>query len=387
MGSKGGPVEPGPPLLRTMKTFSTAQRPQKIILRITRKSAKTDPALIDDVSTSPPLSTIPPTPPSNPIDIEPPPLKLIPDPFNGSPEVVSRLNLCDRNEVKEAIEYFPLKTRSLLKNAIEKEQFADNKIDKAYMTALYPMIASGAQKAENVLLCGSKRYDHKIPCDKWSICHRCASVRGLKASITFAHTYTEGKFYHVTLGYDGHIPMNETNATDPQDYWLANEAAVRMLLEEDRITGAYMAHELAIGEMLPLKVNPHSHVIITADAFSDELVATMVEKIRLNDEVKLKPVIKVIPIDSESYHSKCIRYLTKPISFVEKYQAAWDKYCSEDREKAPQLNRQLRNFFDHQFAAFNCFSRVKYFGILRSQHPKFIGAKREPKKKSIKRSK
>jgi len=150
------------------------------------------------------------------------------------------------------------------------------------------------------------------------------------------------------------------------------------------IEGVYMSHELKVRSLIPLRVNPHSHAIVTAKDFPLELQKTLSQMIAGAPGISLVPSIEVKLIDTPQYHDKCIRYLTKAIELKEPYDSAWHQHCATDRKAARDINLSMREFLEAQAAAFNHFDRVVRFGNLMPQRKEFIGvskAVREAKRK------
>lgn len=256
-----------------------------------------------------------------------------------------------------------------------------NGFDKGhYFGNLIPIIASGYLRADKILGCGFDLKWKRLPCDQWAFCSKCAYMRGFNANKMFKGTFAKDKFFHVTLGFDGEIGFDETRSMAARAYWKMNEEAIRFMNKAGVIHGAYLAHEIKIRSFLPLGINPHSHVVISAAEFPDEYVDRLTDMIGCAKGVNLKPSIEVIPIKTQTYHHTCLKYLTKEMNLQEAYRTAWTGHCANDRKKAPELNREMRVFLDAQAAAFKGMPRVVYMGNLRAQNPGFIGVKNEPRK-------
>ena len=256
-----------------------------------------------------------------------------------------------------------------------------------YFRNLIPIIASNYSRAEKILGCGFDPKWKKFPCDQWAFCSKCAYMRGVKASEKYKGTFAEDSFFHVTMGFEGDIPFDATTSMAARTYWKMNEEAIRLLSDAGVIHGAYLAHEIKIRSFLPLRINPHSHVFISAAEFPDEIVDRLTDMIGDAIDVNLTPSIEANPIHTQTYHDRCIRYLTKEIDLQEAYRTAWLKHCADDRQKAPELNREMRVFLDAQAGAFGGMARVVYMGNLRSQNKGFIGVKRDVRKRKPKKRK
>lgn len=373
--------------------FPTSKKP---IVSASRRSGnlirqKSPPAHIDDIRT-PPLtvdSIIPSSPstscsgvngPSSIIQINSTAItnKMVPKTFKRA----DQLNWSDREEVMSNVNLFDQAQRRQFEVAETKRTKYANGFDKGhYFGNLLPIIASGYLRADKILGCGFDLKWKRLPCDQWAFCSKCAYMRGFNASKMFKGTFAKDSFFHVTLGFEEDIPFDVTNSVAARAYWKRNEESIRYLKKASVIHGAYLAHEFKIRSFLPLRINPHSHVVISAAEFPDEYVDRLTEWIGDGTGVNLKPSIESNPILTQTYHDNCIRYLTKEIDLQEAYRTAWEDKCADDRKMAPELNREMRVFLDAQAAAVGDMDRVVYMGNLRSQNFKsFIGVKTEPRK-------
>jgi hypothetical protein len=295
------------------------------------------------------------------------------------------LNWCDWNEVQKFNRYLDVDVRLLNQAQRKRLEYPDGFNNGNYFDNLLPIICSGYTRAEKIVCCGNTNLGiYKVPCDQWSLCSKCAYVAGIRASEMYQGTYNKSAFYHITLGFDGDVPFGASISQVPRAYWKENEEALKHLLDHDLIEGVYMSHELKVRSLIPLRVNPHSHAIVTAKDFPPELQKTLSEMIAGEPGIALVPSIEVKLIDTPQYHDKCIRYLTKAIELKEPYDSAWHQHCATDRKAARDINFSMREFLDAQAAAFNHFDRVVRFGNLMPQRKDFIGvskAVREAKRK------
>ncbi|WP_397383157.1 hypothetical protein [Prosthecobacter sp.] len=297
------------------------------------------------------------------------------------------LNWIDWDEVLENKRLLNQGHRILLGIAEKKKDFFPEGFECGnYFDNLLPIICGGYAKADKIVYCGNNNLKgYKVPCDQWTLCSKCAYVEGIDPSEAFDGTFGKDNFYHVTLGFDDDIPFDITTSGDPKIYWKANETALRHLLNNDLIRGAYISHELKIRSLVPLQVNPHSHAIVTASAFPPELNDALGEMISEVASVGLIPSIEVKLIDSKEYHKKCIRYLTKAIELKEPYETAWQKLCALDRSHAKEVNLAMRNFLDAFGAAGSGINKRVYMGNLMSQSKSFIGVPAKGRPSVIKR--
>ena len=280
------------------------------------------------------------------------------------------INWCDREEVLANEHLFDWGQRHRFETAETKRTKFSDGFDDSYFDNLIPIISANYVRAEKILCCCRLLNDCKIPCDQWSLCSKCAYMRGLNAVRMYEGTFNKAHFYHVTMSFDGDIPFDITSCMAAQEYWKANEAVIRGLLNEDMIDGAYLAHELHLRQFLPLRVLPHTHVVVTASRFGYDLTEMI-------DDLPLKPSVEVKLLDLQSYHDKCIRYLTKAIDLQPAYLSAWRKHCEDHRKMAPALNLEMKVFLDAQAAAFGGMDKIVRLGNLMPQRTRsFIGVKK-----------
>ena len=300
---------------------------------------------------------------------------------------IEDLNWTDWDEVLENRHLLDQGHRGVLRIAIDKkENYPGGFQFGNYFDNLLPIICSGYSKGPKIVYCGNTNLKRgPVPCDQWNLCSKCAYVNGIDPSEMFEGTFGKDNFFHITLGFDGGIPFDITNSEYPKAYWKANQTALRHLLDNDLIRGAYISHELKIRSLVPLQVNPHSHAIVTANAFPDELKVALQKMIADYGGVGLVPSIEVKLLDSKQYHAKCIRYLTKAIDLKEPYESAWQKLCAPDRSRAREVNLAMRNFLDAFGAAGSGINKRVYMGNLMSQSKSFIGVPAKDRPSNIKR--
>lgn len=297
-------------------------------------------------------------------------------------ETRDELNWCDCEEVEANADLLDWGPRRYLRIAETKRNEYPDGFDKGnYFENLNPIIASDYVRAEKIVCCGRPFKGFNIPCDQWPLCSKCAFMKGVFASQMYEGTFNKTPFFHLTLGFDGDIPFDVTNCVDAQAYWKTNEAAVSHLLAHDLIEGAYSVHELKIRSFLPLRVNPHTHVIVAAPRFDPSLIPALTEMIGGAAGVDLKPSIHVRLIENKSDHVRCLRYLTKAVDLQEPYLSAWNQNCGTDRKMAPALNLEMKVFLDAQAAAFGGMNRIVRLGNLMPQRKSFIGVKLADRKK------
>lgn len=243
-----------------------------------------------------------------------------------------------------------------------------------YLESLTFQLASNAPKAEKMAYCMNSNLGRVVPCDTWNLCDRCAcrkgSIKYKQYSDIFDHDF---RFFSVTLGFDGHLDFDSNTALNCRPYWEANKQLIRSLYDTHVINGAYLVHELKISSFLPLTVNPHSHVLIVSHESLNQVEQRMREIIA-GAGLGLHPSIRINEIgDTAQDQERVVRYLTKPIDLRPAYVSAWTAHCSENRDRAPELNRELRECYDAISAAFDHYNKIVCVGNLMPQCKNFIG--------------
>jgi len=245
-----------------------------------------------------------------------------------------------------------------------------------YFENTYPVLASGFLKAEKFVHCMNYMGRNKVPCSQWALCSKCAYTRGLKSSLAYGSSFGKASFYHLTCSFDGKLPFGATNSVVVQDYWNAITKAIKKLFNDGWIDGACVVHELALHSFLPVRVLPHSHVVLTADEITEGFEEEL-QELLTDPSLDLLPSISIRKIENKYDLGRVLIYQTEAIDLKEPYDSAWDKHVLEDRKMAIELNLQMKEFLDAFGAALNNFTRVVHFGNLRSTHGTYIGIKRK----------
>lgn len=296
------------------------------------------------------------------------------------------LNWSDMDELRNYQSLLDDSQTSLLKLAHKKQTDYTDNFDKGFYFQNLPfLITSNYGRAQSVLCCGRTIKGVKIPCNQWSFCSKCAYKRGIAFYHQFIGAFRKYSFHHITLSFDGDIGFDALDAVNAREYWDANTRAIREVISDKIIAGAYLVHEISIRSFLPLRVVPHSHVIIVADEIPSDIAD-------LITGVDLKPSIKSTTIKDDDDFKYMSCYLTKEFNLEKYYLSAWRAHVEgdESREHAPALNYQMKVFLDSWDIARNGYSRVLYMGNLRPQNKKiFIGTEKpkKPKTKKTKRKK
>ncbi len=297
------------------------------------------------------------------------------------------LNWCDREEILTHSVLLDGRAQRLLRTTETKRLQFSKGFDDRYFDNLLPIILSGYERAEKIVCCKKLHGGTPLPCDQWALCSRCSSDRAVAAAKRYTGIFDKMSYYHLTLAFDGDIVFSQTTSQNSRPFWLANQHVVEHLIKTGIIQGAYISHELSIRSFLPLRVHPHSHVIVAAHEFDDEAVIAIQAMITDSPGVTLVPSIRLNQFPNKAEMDKGIRYLTKPINLQAAYQTAWNAHCEQNRQRARELNLQMKEFLDSQAAAFSGFVRSVYRGVLMPQKGRhFIGVKREKRKNKKRKS-
>ncbi len=282
------------------------------------------------------------------------------------------------------LDLFDDKQQRLIRSAGEKQDSYGDGFDKGnYFENVYPIVASGFSNAEQIVYCGAIHNGRSRPCRQWHLCSRCAYYKGTQALAHYESAFTKATFSHLTCSFDGDLELNSTNSDMMRIYWNAIESAIHRACKEGLIDGGYLVHELSIRSFLPLRVVPHSHVLISGEPLTPERMAVISGYISEAAGVELVPSLVSKPITNKEGYRKVIKYQTKAIRLQEPYNSALLR-CG--RGRLGDLNLELKEFLDSYSAAIDHFTKVVRFGNLRPKKGGgFIGAKR-PKKRRKKYS-
>ncbi|RBP45194.1 hypothetical protein DES53_103192 [Roseimicrobium gellanilyticum] len=267
----------------------------------------------------------------------------------------------------------------------KRTQYQDGFDKGNYFENIYPLIVSNYTKSEKIVYCGNILNGKKVPCHQWAFCSKCAYVTGMESSLMYAPAFSETNFFHLTCSFNGHHSLGSTNYPVMQDYWEANEAAVRHLLKSGWIDGACVVHELALHSFVPVRVVPHSHVVITADRISPELKPALVDFLTNQPGIEMPPSIDVRLIDHQRGLDRVLKYQTEAIDIKQAYDTAWHNQVDTDRKGAIELNQQLKEFLESYGASIYGFPRVIRMGNLRPGTKSYIGKLQKELRKASKR--
>lgn len=274
-----------------------------------------------------------------------------------------------------------------IRNAKASKEFS-RRYSQKYLESLTFQIASNAPKAGKMGYCMNSNLGKPTPCENWLLCDRCAFYHGTLRLKQYAEIFDHDfRFFFVTLGCDGHLNFASHTAEKCRPFWDANKQLIKSLHDTHFINGAYLVHEIKVSSFLPLTANPHSHALVISNYPLNE-VEQQIQAIAQGAGLSLQPSIRITEIgDTDQDREKVIRYLTKSIDLVPAYSSAWNAHCLENRDRAPELNVELRECFDAIAAAFDRYHKIHYFGNLMAQSKGFIGKSKKQVIKARKRAK
>ncbi len=288
------------------------------------------------------------------------------------PRFKEDLDWCCRKEITDNLSLFDEDQRHLVRSIVQKQDHYPEGFEKGnYFQSIYPIIASGYTEAEQIVFCGARCSYGGRPCRRWQLCSRCAYYRGSRAFQRYGVAFAKTTFAHLTCSFDGSMPLDVTNSSDLQSYWKGNECAIRQALADGLIDGAYIVHELAILSFLPLRVLPHSHVLISGDPLTVERQDAIAEYIADAEGVELEPSLQARTLNTKKDFDFVIRYQTKAIKLKEPYDTALTR---NGRHRIRELNLEMKNFLDAFSAATVRFPKIVRIGNLHPQRTRlYIG--------------
>lgn len=243
-----------------------------------------------------------------------------------------------------------------------------------YLESLTFQLASNAPKAGKMAYCMNSNLGKVVPCENWLLCDRCAFRKGSLSLKQYSKIFNQDyRFFSVTLGFDGHLNFDSNTALNCRPFWEANKQLIRSLHGTHVIAGAFMVHELKISSFLPFSANPHSHALIVSNECIGDIEQRM-QVIMADAGLVLPSSIRINEIGKTPQdRERVIRYLTKPIDLVPAYSTAWNAHCLENRNRVPELNREVRECYDCISAAFSRYKKIVCVGNLMPQCKDFIG--------------
>ena len=171
--------------------------------------------------------------------------------------------------------------------------------------------------------CGVKTRKGHLLCNYDKLCPVCAEIKAKERSRKLNSLFYRGTWAFCTISFKT-FPCS---GLEPRSYWNACKKSVNSLLADVCIEGAMVREELKLENISPITVNPHMHVIL----FNPQRELDWLEnEVRLKTEEYLladlgSPVsadVDIRPIKDEAGYWDHIRYINKPLQFVEPYRSA-----------------------------------------------------------------
>lgn len=218
-------------------------------------------------------------------------------------------------------------------------------------------------------------------CGLWKLCDHCSYRRRTLLLERYLTQFSRSRWWFLTVSFDGVLSLEGHIAEEMGLYWTACHKAVRALVDDGSFLGAVKVEELHVESLLPLVVLPHCHFLIAAE----DVTASQIEDVRqlvlahrglmpdwgtgelVRDEaerVGLEVSIKADPLPTVGDLARVLRYMVKPLDLVTPYLSAWPEAALNDRDRVPELNANVVEFFDGHVE--NTYSRhqLDYMGIL-----------------------
>ncbi|WP_198141314.1 hypothetical protein [Verrucomicrobium spinosum] len=293
---------------------------------------------------------------------------------SGATQKITRLeqlNWLSRTELTDNLHLLSIDQKMFIKSTAIKERDYSNGFEKGnYFQNILPVIASNCMYSGKMSYCCSPRNG---PCNKWGLCSKCSFFKGMDSYSMYSPGFSSAHYFFLTCSFDGDIPFGVTNSVLAQNYWSAIRKSIASLIKNNSIDGAYIVHEMSIQSFMPLRVLPHSHIIITATHFNTDLQAELKELITSQRGVDLEPSIKVDLLMDRWALKRTLVYQTKAIDLKDRYEFTWDTVVNGDRSKAILLNLEMKTFLDSYYAAKAHFQMRIRMGDLDSKSKNYSG--------------
>ena len=304
---------------------------------------------------------------------------------NSSPTCFSELNRSDLVEIQEYSNFLEYDQRQMLKKVVRKKEIYPYRFHDGYLERSALLILSGYSRSLRYSFCSVKNINRMSqPCKRHHFCSYCNWLSQQTALQTLLPSFERGKWYHVTLSFNGCL----TATPEATDYilncWKACGNALKAAVDEKLLKGAYWTEELSVQSFLPNKVLPHVHALVDADDicqntldYLEELMTKALGRVELHgDGLQLTPNILVQATSTECRFLHTIKYLFKTLEILPKYQLAWKEVEETGRSVAVSLNSAVREFLDLHFELTNGRDRKYAKGNLHPQSAAFIGVKK-----------
>lgn len=266
-----------------------------------------------------------------------------------APDVIrdfSSLNRMDLDEVFDNQHLLSAWQLNLLRTVQKKQQYHPLRYRDDYLQhSSIMLLSSGWSSAQRYSLCSiPNRANRSGQCRLHKYCPYCCFLERQKALARYVPAYHRGNWFFLTGSLAGDLPMTGTSSYhELTAYWDAYKSAIRQLLKDSLIRGAFWTEELAVNRLSPVHALPHIHATMEADDLSDETLMRLAELVAGNLKSSLGPDhllpnLQLKNLDGQRKLLSHLQYQLKPIRITRAYDWAWTQCQQNNRSGVVKLN-------------------------------------------------
>ena len=233
-------------------------------------------------------------------------------------------------------------------------------------------------------------------CGLWQICPYCCHLKRQEILRKFLPSFQPGAFYLLSVSYARSLDVEPAAEGSISTYWSAVDYALRRLLEDGVITGAFILEDCLIESYYPnSRILPHVHAVVRSDRLTRRHIDKLKALIRRYDGriwdgrrrewylpdfrsgVEIAPETQTWLLPELPDFCSALCYLVKPVDFCTPYKLALEelkRLSADDQQRLLQCLNQEKNQVieewesnkEHRF-------QHRYIGTLHANNREFVG--------------
>ncbi len=181
----------------------------------------------------------------------------------------------------------------------------------------------------------------------------------------FLSVFYQGSWFFSTLSWKRSLLIESPAMENLGLYWGACDFAIRHLIDDGLISGAFVFEALSIGSYMPvLRALPHNHLIMFADTITDDTMETFKKLVRSYkgqkwnskkkqweelaepEDIMVEPTTLTYRIDAQNDFANILNYMVVPMDFASKYKEAFSKAWGSNRKDIAFVNQNVLDLID-----------------------------------------
>ena len=256
---------------------------------------------------------------------------------------VYEINLSDADEFQENIELLELDQQRWYQDAFSSYKHTNNGYTEKYFQNARYIIYAKAGNTQKFCRCGMTNQHGTSTCDYRKFCSRCATLVGEEHLRRLQPAYTFGNWASLTISLSDAIPLDLGLICELFDVY---DIILKSLQKIGAIRGYFSVREVSVPQFLPLRVLPHLHILLDADAYDQEMpdeIEAVLDSFLEKRGSEVRSDVKLKLIDDRTYYQNTIKYFFKPMDIHTKYKLAIDTQVSVNPNRIVALNSESKD--------------------------------------------